>query len=375
MNDTLRRAKDYESAQLTLSICEEIGTYLLLIIWVWIAPLAVSWLGEFTANRYLQLILMGVFMYASYQISLFIFDYLNGYWLEHKYGLSTETFFKWLWRHTKSISLSGFFLGALIVALYSGVWYVPYWYLWSWVVWLMLSVILAQLFPVLILPIFYKSTKLEDESLLQRFREMSEGTGISVEGVYSLALSESTKKGNAMLAGLGSTRRVLLSDTLLEKFTKPQIEVIYAHELGHHVHRHFLKTLSLHSLISIVFFFLIYLILNPYGGSGSSQTADAVARLPLLMLVLGVFSFFLRPILFAVSRYFERQSDRYALEKTQSPDDFISAFEALTDQNLTDPNPPAWVVFLYHDHPAIGQRIAMAKQFEKESINDITPNR
>ena len=106
-------------------------------------------------------------------------------------------------------------------------------------------------------------------------------------------------------------------------------------------------------------FALIYLVLNPF----ADNVRESIVRLPLLALIMSLFTFFWRPILYWFSRRFENQSDKYSLERTRSPENFVTAFEKLAEQNLADPNPPAWVVWLFHDHPAIGQRIEMAKKF------------
>ena len=350
------KAKEYQRRQLELGLLQEISTVLFLMVWVWISP----WVaGLFNFGGYKLLIIFCLLSYVSYQALFFVLDYLSDYRLEHEYELSTENFRQWLWRHGKVILLGGVLLGVLVVLLYTAVWYVKYWYIWCWLAWVLLSVIFAQVFPVLILPIFYKSKRLEHVTLLDRFRKMAEGTGLSVEGIYKLELSSSTKKGNAMLAGLGRTRRVMLGDTLLEKLTEDEISVVYAHELGHHVFRHFWKILFLHSVGSIVLFGLIYAVLNPVAW----EARELIVRLPLLALVMTLFTFFWRPVLYGFSRWFENECDRYALEKTQSPKDFVSAFEKLADQNLADRNPPRWVVWLFHDHPAIGERIEAAKRF------------
>ncbi|MFA5864969.1 MAG: M48 family metalloprotease [Phycisphaerae bacterium] len=354
-----KKAKDYQQKQLRLGLIEEISTIFFLIVWVRISHLVIAHFSN--RNRYSLLILFAALIYGSYQVALFVLDYLSDYRLEHKYELSTESFLKWLWRHTKTITLAGLLLGVLIVLLYTAVWHLNYWYIWCWAGWVLLSVLLAQIFPIIILPIFYHSKRLENESLLNRFRRLAEGTGLNVEGVYSLELSESTKKANAMLTGLGRTRRVLLGDTLLSRLNEDQLEVVYAHELGHHVFRHFHKMLFLHALSSIVFFALIYLILNPYAGA-TWNYVQAIEKIPLVALVVSLFTFFWKPILYAFSRHFEIQCDRYALSRTGSPENFVAAFEILAEQNLADPDPPRWVVWLYYDHPPIHERIAMAKQ-------------
>lgn len=352
------KAKAYQRSQLRLGIIEQICTFLFLIVWVWISPGVVRALGGM--GQYAMLIVVSAGLYVSYQVALFVLDYLGGYRLEHAYGLSTETFGRWLWRHTKMVVLSGLFLGALIVGLYTAVWYVPVWVAWCWGAWVAASVGLAVVFPVVILPLFYPAEKLENEDLAGRFRELAAGTGVSVEGVYRLELSKSTRKGNAMLAGLGRTRRVLLGDTILDKLNTDQLLAVFAHELGHHVHRHFLKLLTVHGVGSVILFAAVYWVLN--GFAGGDDYAAAIERVPVVALVMSLFAFLWRPVANGACRYFERQSDRYALERTGNPAAFAETFEILADQNLADPSPPRWVVVFYHDHPPIRERIAMAKE-------------
>jgi len=355
------KAKAYQRSQLGLEITEQICTLLFLLVWVVAAPLLVDYLGE--RNRYALLILVSTFIYVSYQLALFVLDYLGGFRLEHKYGLSTETLEAWLWRHAKMVVLAGLLLGGLMIALYTAFWYLRYWYLWCWLGWIVLSVLLAQVFPVIILPIFYPSERLDDPELMESFVKLSEGTGITVQGIYRLELSKTTRKGNAMLTGVGRTRRVLLGDTLLDRLTPEQLKVIYAHELGHHVHRHFLKMIGLHALMSSIVLALLYLVLH----GAQADYSVAVARLPVVALTLSLFSFLSRPIAAGASRHFERQSDEYALERTGTPGAFIEAFDILASQNLADLNPPRWVVIFYHDHPPIGERIAMAQNWVRPS--------
>lgn len=355
-------AKQYQKEQLTLSLYEEVSTIIFLIIWAGIISYVIE---KIPLTKYWLLITISAAIYISYQVALFIFDYLSGYKLEHKYNLSTESFPAWLWRHTKVISLSGIFMGLLIVLLYAAIWNLKFWYIWCWLGWIAMSIIFAQIFPILILPIFYKSTRLENESLLHRFKKLSDGTGISIEGIYSLELSASTKKANAMLTGLGNTRRVILGDTIIESLSEDELEVVFAHELGHHHHKHFFKLLTLNAIFSIILFAIIYLILGKYNSSTTESVRASIAQLPILGLVMSLFSFISRPLLNAISRYFEKQSDTFALKKTKNPEGFISAFEKLADQNLADPNPSKIVVWMYYDHPPIGQRINFAKNFRQ----------
>ena len=132
----------------------------------------------------------------------------------------------------------------------------PWWWLAAAAVFFVVSVILGQLLPVLVLPLFYKIERLDNAELAERMARLAAGTGLSIEGVYRMGLSEETVKANAMLAGLGRTRRVLMGDTLLDQFTSDEIEVIFAHEIGHHVFRHIRKMIVAGVLYSLLGFWI-----------------------------------------------------------------------------------------------------------------------
>ena len=206
----------------------------------------------------------------------------------------------------------------MFLFLYGLIWSVgPLWWLAAAGGFFVVSVLLGQLVPVLILPLFYKIEKLDDPELTQRMTRLAEGTGLSIEGVYRMGLSEETVKANAMLAGLGRTRRVLMGDTLLDQFTPDEIEVIFAHEMGHHVYRHIQKMIATGIVYSAAGFWICDRLLTASVAGWHGNYGDIpVSTLPLVMLILVVFALVLEPLQNAVSRRNERQSDRYALRRT-----------------------------------------------------------
>ena len=163
---------------------------------------------------------------------------------------------------------------------------------------------------------------------------------------------------------MGRTRRVLLGDTLLNSFLPDEIEVIFAHEIGHHVFRHIRKMLVAGLVYSAAGFWLCDRLLVALGSGGGplDYARLPVGSLPLLMLILTVFGLLLEPLQNAVSRRFERQCDRYALERTGLKDAYISAFRKLARLNKDDPSPHWLEVFLFHSHPPVAQRLAMAEE-------------
>lgn len=317
-----------------------------------------DWVG---ANRWLRLIAVAFLFGAGLELLTLPLDFWSGFVLEHRYQLSNQTFLGWIWKKVKGYLLGGPLGLGLLLGLYAIVWYGGnWWWLWATAGWLVVTLVLGQLLPVLILPLFYKVTRLDDAPLLERLQRLASGTGLSVEGVYRLHLSEETRKANAALAGLGRTRRVLLGDTLLDQFSPEEIEVVFAHEVGHHVHRHLPKMIVLSVILAGVGFWLVDVMLRQLAQGLGYAAFDDPAALPLLILVLTVFGLLLAPLQNALSRFFERQCDRYALDRTQAPDAYRSAFVKLARTNKSDPDPHPLIVWLMYDHPPIRQRLAMA---------------
>jgi STE24 endopeptidase len=303
----------------------------------------------------LYFVVMGLHILISLPLSFY-----SGYVVEHRFGLSNQTVRRWArnWLLSNALALG---LGAaLFMGLYFIMWNTgPYWWLIAAGAFFVVSVLLGQLAPVLIVPLFYKVEPIDNEALVDRLKRLADGTGLTIEGVYRLGLSADTSKANAALAGLGRTRRVLMGDTLLDKFGPDEIEVIFAHEIGHHVHRHIPKMIATGLIISLAGFWLLDRVLVWW--AGISTAADApTSSLPLVMFTMGAFMMLLSPLQNAISRHYERQCDRYALARTGNHAAYRSAFTKLARLNKADPEPNPVEVFLLHSHPPIRERLALA---------------
>jgi STE24 endopeptidase len=293
--------------------------------------------------------------------------YWSGFVLEHRFGLSNQSFVRWVWKQVKGWLVGGPIGLVLLLGLYALLWFGgSWWWVWAAAGWLAVSLALGQLLPVVILPLFYKVTALDDVSMLARLRGLAAGTGLKVEGIYRLHLSAETKKANAALAGLGRTRRVLLGDTLLDQFTPEEIEVVFAHEVGHHVHRHLPKMMAVSVILAVSGLWLVHHELHRLAEPLGYASFSDPAALPLVMLVLALFGLILSPLQNGLSRFFERQCDRYALERTHMPDAYRSAFIKLARLNKCDPDPHPLVVWLFEDHPPIKERLAMVELLSGE---------
>jgi STE24 endopeptidase len=288
-------------------------------------------------------------------------SFYSGYVLEHRYQLSNQSLTGWLWKRLKGYLVGGVLGLSLLYGLYAVLWLAgPWWWLWATAGWLVVTIVLGRLLPVVILPIFFKVTRLEDVSLLDRLKKLTQGTSLTIEGIYELHLSEETKKANAALAGLGNTRRVLLGDTLLQQFTPEEIEVVFAHEVGHHVYRHLPKSIAMGAMLSLFGFAMADLIVGAFARQLGYAGITDPAALPLLLFVLSVFGLIWAPLTNAISRFYERQCDQYALDHTHNKAAYRSAFTKLARINKSDPDPHPLVALLFYDHPPIRERLAMA---------------
>jgi STE24 endopeptidase len=237
------------------------------------------------------------------------------------------------------------------------------WWLLAWALCMGLFILLAQLAPVVLFPIFYKFEPLDDEELRRRLIVLSERAGTRVRGVYRWRLSEKSKKANAALTGLGSTRRIILSDTLLDNYTPDEVEAVLAHELGHHFHRHILKSIFVQAGITLLGFWAANWTLHYAVDQHMFEELSDFANLPLLALVSVVLSLLLMPAMNAYSRFNERQADRYVFESTSSIVPFISSMNKLAEQNLAERAPSKWVEWFFHSHPSISRRLAAAEDW------------
>jgi len=318
--------------------------------------------------------------FQNYSLSLFVYlllllgiskllgiglDYY-GFRLERRFKLSNQRWAAWAWDEVKGFFV-GLVLGSIVVELvYFTIRQWPlHWWIVGWALFMALFVLLAQLAPVVLFPIFYKFEALDNEELRRRLVILSERAGTRVRGVYRWKLSEKSKKANAALTGLGSTRRIILADTLLDNYSAEEIEAVLAHELGHHVHKHILKSILVQAGITLFGFWAANWTLHYAVDQRMFEELSDFANLPLLALVSVVLSFLLMPALNAYSRFNERQADRYAFESTASVEPFISSMNKLAEQNLAERTPSKWVELLFHSHPSISRRLAAAEEWDK----------
>lgn len=366
--DRQKKAKEYSRVSRRLMLVDLALTALYALAWLlagWSAGLR-GWLAGYTTNPWLLVALFAAVFGGVYYLIDLPLSYYSGFVLPHRFGQSNQTLRGWIGDQVKGLLVGGL-LGLLVLEVIYAVLraFPDLWWLWAAGFLLVFQVVLANLAPVLLMPLFYKFIPLgeEHEELARRLVRLSQQAGAQVKGVYKFDMSRRTKAANAALTGLGGTRRIILGDTLLNEFTADEIETVLAHELGHHVNRDIPLMIAFETLTTVVGLWLASLALrwgvNAFGFDGVGD----IAALPLFMLVMGAYGLATMPLGNAFSRWRERLADRYALEATRNGPAFASAMTRLANQNLAEVDPEPWVEFLLYSHPALEKRIRMAEQY------------
>jgi STE24 endopeptidase len=365
------RAKEYAQLSRRLFVVDlGLGAaYVLLWILAGWSPWWRNQVHTLTQATWLSVPLFALGFGLPYLILTAPLTYYSGFVLPHRYGQSTQTLKAWLIDQFKGLLLAGV-LGLIVLEIiYALMGVFPRtWWLGTGLVMLIFTVLLSNLAPVLIFPLFYKYKPLDDEDLVTRLVQLAHNAGARVQGVYVFNMSSKTVAANAALMGLGNTRRIVLGDTLVEKFTASEVETVLAHELGHHVHKDLPLGIIVQSALTLIGFWLADLVMRWGITTFNYASLTDPATLPLLIVALSVFGLVTMPLSNAWSRWREVKADTYALQVTQKPHAFINAMTRLANQNLADADPPAWVEFLLHSHPSISKRVAMAKVFETLNI-------
>lgn len=318
--------------------------------------------SSLAAGRFIQLFLF----FLAFSIFFLLFQiplsFLGTYWLEKRFDLSNHTVLSWAIDLGKREILSFLLALVLVFILYGLVWRDPEsWWWQAWLLYIVISIVMGKIFPVVIVPIFYKYQPLPEGNLKVRILSLAERYGMKVKDIYSLDLSRTTKKANAAFCGLGKTKRIILGDNLLREFTDDEIEMVLAHELGHFKKMDIQKQLCFGAASSFSIFCIGFHLLKQvspeFGYRGAPGDFDSFAMLCLIFFGM---SLVMGPIGNAFSRRLERAADRFALEALQDKAVFISTMEKLARMNLADRKPHPLIEFLLYDHPPINKRMKMA---------------
>ncbi len=363
--DRERQARDYESAHNGLFVVRVFITIVALAVYLFSGAsvhladgLAVRF-GDhwWWTNAVYMLVTLFAFSALMFPLTLY-----SDHHLEHRHGLSRQTLNGWFSDYLKELFmelvLTTIFLSAVYVLLRASP---DGWWLWTTVLHVCLSVVLSTLWPVLIMPLFHKFEPLEQSELTDAVRQFAEQSGLDVLGVFRWGLEEKTETANAALTGLGKTRRIILGDTMLDKYSTGEIIAVLAHEVGHFRHRDMWRLIGVGTALAATGFYAAHLVLQGLVARFGFHHIGDIGAFPIFIFALFIFSLISMPLSNAYSRRREYAADAYAVKAVGTAEPFIRALQKLADQNLADKEPAPWIEYLLHSHPSINRRIARAR--------------
>ncbi len=314
--------------------------------------------GRFYPTLAIYLVLLSVLLFVvELPLSFYV-----GFAREHAYGLSTQRFSKWASDQAKGLGI-GLLVGVLVL-------WVPYlllakspqhWWLWTSALALPFYILTLVVTPLWIAPLFNKFGPMKDKVLESEVLAEARRAGVEGARVFEVDKSVDTAKVNAYVTGVGGSKRIVLWDTLIARLSPAQVRYVVAHELGHYVLGHVWTSVILSTVLTFVGLFgahrLSGFVLGHFGGRMGLHQLSDVASLPLLMLLLTLFSLVITPAALAFSRYHEHEADRFGLELTHDNRAAATAFVALQQQNLTVPRPGLLYKLFRASHPPIGERV------------------
>jgi STE24 endopeptidase len=327
---------------------------------------AVSPLPSFLHLPLIVLAFAGV-VSVAYGLGALPMTFYAGFTLERRYGLSRQSAGSWFRDHGRAAAVSLAFAGTAAVWMYAWLAAIPgRWWIPTWAGLVAAGVVTAWAAPVMLLPLFFRFVPLPDGALRQRLLALAARAGVQALGVFEWRTSGRTSRANAALTGIGRTRRIILSDTLLGEYRPEEVEAVLAHEVAHHVNHDIWKGLAIDALSVLGALLAADAALRGAAGPAGLRGLSDPAGLPVAGLAMTAVAWAASPLQNAVSRWQERRADRAALDLTRNVDAFVSAMRRLGARNLAEESPSLLTTLFFHTHPPVDERIASAAGWAAE---------
>lgn len=301
---------------------------------------------------------------ASFPLTLY--SYLR----EKRFGFANQSVGAWLGDEGKGLLLGIVFAVVLCVILYAVVRRMPnrFWMPVSAVL-VAFMVLMMTIAPVFIAPLFNRFQSLQDSALKTSLLEMAHAQGIPARDVYVVDASRQSSHGNAYVAGLLGTQRIVLYDTLLARDTPREIRAVMAHEMGHYVLHHVWKGVLFGAVVIVLAMMTLRRAFDRvrarFGARWGIESLADPAGLPLVFLLFGIAGFLFTPIGSAVSRHEEHEADEFSLTVDRDPVAMASAFRKFAVNDLSEYDPPAVIEFWLYSHPSLRHRVEFCAQWQR----------
>lgn len=296
-------------------------------------------------------------------------DLYQGFFREHRYGLSNLTLGGWLWEQGKGLLLT-LVLGAVAAtALYAVVRRLPRtWWIWGTGVAVVFSAFVALIVPVAIVPLFNTPRPLADARVVKPILSLARANGIAASEVWEVDASKQSKRISANVSGFLGTERITLNDNLLARCSLPEIESVMGHEMGHYVLDHVYWLLLVLAVVIAAGFALVSVLFERlrtrWQARWQIQGIGDTAGLPLVGLLFSTWMFAMTPVLNSVVRAAENEADLFGLNAARQPDGFARIALKLAEYRKLEPSRLEEVLF--YDHPSGRTRILAAMRWKAE---------
>ncbi|HEX4370133.1 MAG TPA: M48 family metallopeptidase [Rhizomicrobium sp.] len=345
-----------------------------LLLWLGISSAIRDWAAERTHSRVTQAMIYGVAYVAIMAVAQFPLSVYEGFFREHSYGLSNQTFLAWLGDQGTSLALS--LVAALIFVplLYGAIRRArESWWLWGAGLVILFQIVTAVIFPLFIAPLFNHYSPLPDSPLKAQILSVARANDIPADNVWLVDASRQSNRISANVSGFLGTTRISLNDNLLHQGTHDEVLAVLGHEMGHYVMGHMTRLILLTGLVIIVAFAFMHwgfiFATELFGGQWQVRRVEDIAGLPLLVALFSVFFFLATPITNTISRTTEHQADVFGLDAVRKPDAFATIALKLSTYRKLEPG--KWEEIIFYDHPSGRTRIMDSMVWKKEHIRDV----
>ncbi len=359
-----KAAKSLRRQELFLALVSlVVGAGYLVAMILWGSVRLRDGVGSETSSQWIVVLWYILFFTLAYDVIHFPVSFLRGYVVEKRFRLSKQRFRRWLWAEVKKYIVSALFIVFLGELLYvflrrcEGTW----WF-WAWLAYLVVGLVLKRYGARVILPVFYKREDLDDKVLEDRLKALVERAGFQAGSIKRIILAKDTHRANAAVTGLGHSKEILVSDTLIGNLSNDEIEGVVAHELAHAKNFHGEILLVIAALVSFIAFVLAAGILNLSSKALGIERISDVAGFPLIVLVFAGLYLVLSPFVNGLSREMERAADLWAARFTGAPQALATALEKIAATNLVQRTQPRYYEILFASHPSIARRVAYLKR-------------
>ena len=347
-------AGEYSIESQKLSILSTFYDFVLFFMWISFGLVALNEVTSSFTSWQKAVIFIDGFIIINWILAL-PFDLYSTFKLDKKYGFSNMTPSLYIKDTIKNGALFLIFGSAVIAGLTYIIESFPAWWIWGFVFIFGVIILINMLYPVIRDKMFDKFSPLEDKELADKINKLLEDVGFKSSGVFSVDASKRDNRLNAYFGGLGSTKRVVLFDTLVEKLTHNELLAVLGHELGHFKNGDILKNIGIMGVVMFVFFGIfgnlpeeLFLQLH--------LSNEPYAIILVFMMFSPILSFFLMPLISAMSRHNEYAADEFG-SNLSSKEDLVNALLKLANENKSFPLSHPLYIFFFYSHPPLVERL------------------